>query len=67
MTATVSDSRRPTAVSDGRPTTPLRQRLIGAAFIIIVGAITLAPVLYVVAASFDISDLGAKFRFGLTG
>ena len=45
----------------------VRRTLVGAVFIIVIGAITLAPVLYVVAASFDIADLGAKFRFGLTG
>ena len=55
------------AVRDRRSPAPLRRTLLGAAFVVAVGAVTLAPVLYVVAASFDISELGAKFRFGLTG
>jgi iron(III) transport system permease protein len=45
----------------------LRRTLAGAVFIVVIGAITLAPVLYVVAASFDIADLGATFQFGWTG
>ena len=41
--------------------------LAGFAFLAAVAAITLAPVLYVVAESFDVAPLGAPFRFGLDG
>ncbi|HLI22912.1 MAG TPA: ABC transporter permease subunit, partial [Stellaceae bacterium] len=46
---------------------PLRRTLGGAALAVIVGALTVAPVVYVIAASFDVSDLGAAFRFGWQG
>jgi iron(III) transport system permease protein len=45
----------------------LRRRLGGAALAIVIGAMTVAPVVYVIVASFDISDLGAAFRFGWQG
>ncbi len=46
---------------------PLRRILLGVAFVLGIGAITLAPVIYVIVASFDVSDLGAPFHFGLQG
>lgn len=36
-------------------------------FVVLVAALTLAPVLYVIASSFDVSEPGATFRFGLNG
>jgi iron(III) transport system permease protein len=56
-----------TALSDSSSASPLRRTLIGAAFILVIGSITLAPVIYVLVASFDISELGAAFRFGFKG
>lgn len=41
--------------------------LAGIAFAVLIGVLTLAPVIYVVAASFDVSDLGAPFHFGFDG
>lgn len=45
----------------------LRRKLGGAALAVVVGAMTVAPVVYVIVASFDVSDLGAAFRFGWQG
>lgn len=45
----------------------LRRTLAGVAFVAVIAALTLAPVLYVVAASFDVSELGAAFHFGFDG
>jgi len=50
-----------------RPTRDGRRAVFGAALLLIVGALALAPVAYVVASSFDISDPGRPFRFGLEG
>ena len=41
------------------------QGLAGAGFVLVIGALTLAPVGYVVLSSFDVSATGAAFRFGL--
>jgi iron(III) transport system permease protein len=41
--------------------------LAGLGFLVLIGTITLAPVLYVVVESFDVAPLGTPFRFGLDG
>jgi iron(III) transport system permease protein len=41
--------------------------LAGLLLLILIGLVTLAPVAYVVVESFDVSPLGAPFRFGLDG
>lgn len=45
----------------------LRRFLSGATFTLVIGALILAPVIYVVAASFDVADLGSPFHFGFDG
>jgi iron(III) transport system permease protein len=45
----------------------MRSTLLGAAFALVIGSLTLAPVVYVLASSFDVSSLGSPFRFGLDG
>ena len=45
----------------------LRRFLGGATFTLVIGALTLAPVIYVIAASFDVADLGAPYHFGFDG
>lgn len=40
---------------------------LGALFILGIGAVTVAPVLYVLISSFDVAPLGAAFRFGTEG
>jgi iron(III) transport system permease protein len=45
----------------------VRRTFGGLALAVLVGAVTLAPVIYVVVASFDVADLGAAFHFGLAG
>ena len=47
--------------------TPRAHWFAGLALLVLVGTITLAPVIYVVAESFDVAPLGASFRFGLDG
>jgi iron(III) transport system permease protein len=53
--------------NDERTAAPRADWLAGLAFLVVIGTITLAPVLYVVAESFDVAPLGAPFRFGLDG
>jgi iron(III) transport system permease protein len=45
----------------------IRRTLIGITFALVIAALTLAPVIYVIASSFDVSELGEPFRFGLAG
>jgi len=40
---------------------------LGVLLLFAVGTVTLAPVAYVIAASFDVSSIGAPFKFGLVG
>ncbi|HEY4134676.1 MAG TPA: iron ABC transporter permease [Alphaproteobacteria bacterium] len=44
-----------------------RRVLLGAALLLVIGAVTLAPVLYVLIASFDVSSIGEPFKFGWKG
>lgn len=44
-----------------------RNTVAGAAFAALIAALTLAPVIYVIAASFDVADLGAPFHLGFAG
>ena len=39
----------------------------GASVILLVSLLTLGPVIYLVIASFDVSDIGAPYKFGLSG
>ncbi len=39
----------------------------GAVLLLVVGAVTLAPVFYVLLSSFDVAPIGAPFKFGLSG
>lgn len=46
---------------------PSRSTLIGIAIIAAVSVMTLGPVIYLVIASFDVSEIGSPFKFGLDG
>ena len=46
---------------------PDRRVLLGALLLLLVGIVTLAPVGYVILSSFDVSPIGAPFKFGLAG
>src|SRR5438309_3026605 len=39
----------------------------GVLLLLLVGAVTLAPVFYVLLSSFDVAPIGAPFKFGLAG
>lgn len=45
----------------------LRRGALGTLFILAIGAVTVAPVLYVLISSFDVAPLGAAYRFGIDG
>jgi iron(III) transport system permease protein len=45
----------------------MRHTLAGVLLALLIAALTVAPVIYVIVASFDISELGAAFHFGLKG
>ncbi|HEV8016048.1 MAG TPA: iron ABC transporter permease [Stellaceae bacterium] len=45
----------------------MRHTLAGILLALLIAAITVAPVIYVIVASFDVSELGASFHFGLQG
>ncbi len=47
--------------------TVIRRFLPGAAFVLAVGFVTLAPVIYVLVSSFDVAPPGAAYRFGFEG
>ena len=54
------------------PSLPVLHRLekrhwLGIVMLLAVSALTLTPVLYVICASFDVSDIGMPFKFGLAG
>lgn len=53
--------------SIGSSAARLRNTAAGATFAALIAALTLAPVIYVIAASFDVADLGAPFHFGFDG
>ena len=44
-----------------------RPRALGALFLLGIGLATVAPVLYVVIASFDVAEMGKAYQFGLDG
>jgi iron(III) transport system permease protein len=45
----------------------LRRGVLGTLFVLAIGAVTVAPVLYVLISSFDVAPLGAAYRFGING
>ncbi len=44
-----------------------RNALLGVSVILLVSLLTLGPVFYLVVASFDVSEIGSPFKFGLNG
>jgi iron(III) transport system permease protein len=44
-----------------------RRVVLGAALLLVIGAVTLAPVFYVLISSFDVTSIGEPFQFGLKG
>ena len=57
----------PASTQVPRVSPPATNWLAGLLLLVAVGFVTLAPVAYVVVESFDVSPLGAPFRFGLDG
>src|SRR4051812_16472157 len=44
-----------------------RRYLAGAAFMLAIGLLTVTPIIYVLVYSFDVSDVGKAYRFGVAG
>lgn len=55
------------ATQASQPKSAAADWLAGLALLVVVGALTLGPVVYVLVESIDISGIGERFRFGLDG